>query len=170
MVGDTAMREYLETMIRELRQLRAAGSSRMRTTQTPAGSEAVVMPQPASNFKFPSQVHGYLGRDLGTVATGTCPRGEFPPGSEVPISVRVANRDVVRRLSPLFVSIEKTSAHNQVTQLSEQRFEPSAEIDLSIIAPASPGRYDLVYGYYIVSELNTTYPPFYRKACSIVVV
>jgi hypothetical protein len=162
-VGDTAMRNYLETMIRELRANRR---SPLPSTQS-SGSTPPILPESA--FSFPSKVRGYGQSHLGRVATGTCPRGEFPPGSEVSFSVRVPNSQLVGKLSPLFVSIQRRDKANYVTLIFEQRYKRQASTDLTVDAPAEPGSYDLVYGYYLLSELNTVFPPFYSKACKLTV-
>jgi len=163
-VGDTVSREYLVRVIQELQALRRA-----QATAPPDRSEA-----PGDNpnpirldaFSFPPVVKGSLVRDFSTWGHGTCPETVVRAAKDLRITATLRLGADTARLSPLNVNIIRRQDAKNFALISEAWYDLYPRNLLVVPAPAAPGDYILEYGVYARDQVNTEYPPFYRRACS----
>jgi hypothetical protein len=163
---DTALAKRIDQLSAELHVLRGAGADRpifvVGADEFPGTN-----PLQSPTFRVPAGVQGYLAASLRTLATATCPRGPFRPSSEIPIRARLKSRGTIAQLTPLIVSLARRQSQQTMTIEWEAQFEPRADNFVLAPAPRDTGTYELTAGFYLKSELNTKYPPFYRLECQV---
>jgi uncharacterized protein GlcG (DUF336 family) len=75
------------------------------------------------------------------------------------------------RLSPLYVSITTRGepGTNRFSTVSNAWYDLRPHNRVVVPAPSQPGIYFLEYGVYALDQLNTKYPPLYRRVCRFTV-
>ena len=172
-VGDTMSRIYLPKLLKELQQLRRAQT---RTGIPSAGAPmlgpdttATANPIRLEGFKFPPGVKGSLVQDLSTWGSGTCPASTVAPAGDLIFTAKLRSAADTARLSPLNVTITRPIDAKGGYRISDAWYELRPRNLVVVPAPSAPGIYTLEYGVYARAQVNTTYPPFYRRACPITV-
>lgn len=166
---DTALTRRIDQLSDQVRAFRSVAE------REPSIVVSGIDELPATNliqspgFTLPPGVKGYLAANLGTLAIARCPRGPFRPGGEIPIRIRLKNPSTLQRLTPLFVRIDRATSERSVTQIWEGQFEPRSDNFVLIPAPRVEGAFEVSAGFYLLSELATDYPAYYRITCDITV-
>lgn len=177
-VADTAQRALMARMLGEMRAFRinsasrsdASGNVRLDVGSVASSDEPSPNPLQLPAFAMPSTVKGYLLSDLGALAESSCPVHEIPRGQRAAATLALRNAADTSRLTPIQVNILHKSSATGVVQVFSQEYKLRAKSLLVVPVPQTPGTYTLEFGVYALAELNTIYPPFYRRACEITVV
>lgn len=177
-VPDSVQRRLTARMLEEIVQLRLATigarretlrspDSNSATSNGPLGPNPVQVPEVA----LPLTVRGYVGRDLSVFASSTCPnRAEkFGSSSDVTLSLTMRLGTDSAKLSPIHVTIVKRTGPKDATQVFEQQYQLRAKSLLKVPVPKVSGDYELDFGVYVLAELTTPFPSFYRRTCALTV-
>lgn len=172
-VQDSAQRAVMGSMVRELRALR---SGRSRIDPSPVASsvdgaaDAAPLTEPQlPEFRLPSNVKGYLTRDIGVFANATCGQSEFAPGVDASISTTLRNPADSSRLTPLTVTILRRTSSTGRIQLFSQQYKLRRRTRVAFPVPRDTGAYDLEFGFFATDELQSATPPFYLRRCLILI-
>ena len=72
------------------------------------------------------------------------------------------------KASPIYVEIDKRTSPTAITYMYGEQFQPTNKnTKIKISSSLEAGEYELTIGFYLVSELNQEYPPFYSKKFNI---
>jgi hypothetical protein len=164
---DTALLNRIDELSTDLRALRNNSTREPPILIDGPNGLPATNPIQSPIFRVPSTVIGYLAANLGTLATGGCPRGPFRPGGEIPVRARLKNGGTVAQLSPFIVSITHRQSEHVVNLVWEAQFEARSDNFVLAPAPRDTGTYELTAGFYLRPELDTKYPPFYRSVCPV---
>jgi len=167
LLHDSALTRRIDQLSGEVHSLRTAPSRPPEIVVPGLDQLPATNPVQSPSFRFPSQVEGYIADNLGTLAMSRCPRGPFQVGGEIPVRMRLKDVSSAKRLTPLMVSLTRESGPHSVTQIWAGEFEPRVDNFVLAPAPRDSGVYELDAGFYLLSDLNTKYPPFYRLSCRI---
>lgn len=164
---DSALTRRIDELSGEVHSLRTAAARAPEVVVPGLDQLPATNPVQSPSFRFPSQVQGYIADNVETLALSRCPRGPFQAGGEIPVHMKLKNASTASRLTPLMVSLTRESGPHSLTQVWAGQFEPRVDNFVLAPAPRDSGSYELDAGFYLLSDLNTKYPPFYRLSCKI---
>ena len=124
-----------------------------------------------SLFQLPSIVVGYLPKSLHGFAVSDCPPPNVNYGDILELKFSLLGTIDRKDLTPAFVFVYSKGPKGQlVGRLYEQQYElREGDNHILVVAAFSEGSYEIVYGFYRISELNTKYPPFYNRRCDVLI-
>jgi hypothetical protein len=195
-IRDSATSESIRQMLDELHHLR--GSSRESADNTGAGpggrftpiggkqqdTQSIAEVQVSSEtsdpapemtvvatpgYRFPMGNKGIHIVDIGGIARSSCPQRSFSPREDVPLSIILRSGELVRAVTPLFLSVTKGLGPRQSLAIFGQQYQPRWHSIVVFPAPTEPGTYSLNYGYYLLSDSLAEYPELYNLNCRLVV-
>jgi hypothetical protein len=173
-VQDSSQRAIMTGMLEELRAMRL-GTRRERLPAASGSSDngsSMITPSAVQvpEFKLPSVAKGYMARDLAVFARSSCGPQEYRSGTDAEISLSLRAASDTTRLSPIHVAISRRSSPSGGVEIFSQQYHLSPNSLVVFPVPTSRGSYDLEFGVFALPEVHTSYPPFYRKACKLVVI
>lgn len=179
-IGDTTGQEYLATVLRELQKLQSAqpapaaapiedSVAALRPAGTSSGRARHPNPLRLPGFIFPPMVKGASVKEFSLWGSGTCPARAVSGGSNLQLLADLRLPADTARLTPLHVNILKPQDATSVVLVSEIWYELLPRNYVVVPAPSEPGTYALEYGVYPRAELNSEFPPYYRRSCQFTV-
>jgi hypothetical protein len=165
---------YLDSLRSEFKKLQHLVAKSVASPGKPLEHALPLRPnrlQP-SPFQLPSIAVGYLSKSLDAFAVSDCPPPNVNYGDILELKFSLLGTIDRKELTPAFVFVYGKGPEGQlVGQLYEQQYElREGDNRIVIVAGLSEGSYEIVYGFYRISELNTKYPPFYSQRCDFSVV
>lgn len=121
------------------------------------------------NYDFSSNVEGYIQKSLNGFANSSCPQGPIYQGDVITVSFNLLNSYIVDKATPIFVRLIQTD--NGYLQRFEQQYQllPGRNV-IKIGSNFPTGKYKLSFGFYLQSELNKKYPPYYSRSCTFKII
>jgi hypothetical protein len=127
---------------------------------------------PAFNYVLPTVVKGYGRREIIGSSAELCPYGASGTGSAFSVSFNVEDLTLLERATPLRATLAMVESPLRQVRVAEKWAPLSAGANTISLTPKQldAGEYELTYGFYLKSELNSEYPNFYSKTCRIKVI
>lgn len=165
------LQQLTEEVTRLTKEL-ANQSQKSESTSTGASgvAKSPSNPPPRPSFSFPKSVKGYRPTPFLDVIDATCPLKTLAKGEPVKVSFSVVNNGLPALTSPLFVRVARMRGKDYELQIIERllEFQPGTN-QLSFQFVLEPAEYELSYGFYLRSEIDQEFPPFYGQKCLFVV-
>lgn len=120
-------------------------------------------------FSLPITAKGELVGDASTLLASGCPAKLQQPGNTVAVTTSTRAETDASDYSPLLVRLLKPQSNNSVLQLSEKKVSLGSSNVVAVRLPDNPGKYQIEFGVYRLSELTKEYPTFFRRTCEIVI-
>lgn len=121
-------------------------------------------------LNLPSNIKGYTQNSLGSFAKIEYNKSEVAQNEQVEFAITILDNSLVEKITPLFVSVLRKESENSYTQMFKEQYELKYDKNIiRFIADFAKGKYVLGVGFYLKSELNREYPPFYRSQLSLFV-
>lgn len=134
---------------------------------------ANLVPNPVFSPRLilPDTVEGYILANIGQFARAGCPAGEIPLGASIHILFDIADDSLLAAITPLFVTILQIRADHSVVQIFREQYRilPGKNL-IRVIAAFPPGEYQVIYGFYLTSQLKNKYPRLYGKRCRLKII
>lgn len=151
----------LEKSVRELQEKLA--KTELTQARPPADHQVGKLPK----FKLPKSVKGYSSATLDGTANITCPKENFKGQVELLASFTLNDESLLTTASPLSISLVRQKAPSEFEQVSEFTQPLRLNTNSIRIKPAlTPGKYQLIFGYYLRDRIDGEYPNFYSKVCA----
>lgn len=168
-----SLAHQVQDLIGEVGRLRAAQASQAQPVVISDDGTArnlLTSNAPAANRKvFPGVVKGYTPRPFSTFASLNCPPS-VRRGDLISVPFRLLHAGTVELASPVFVNIHRRQSDSSYVRLYEQQFELRHGWNrIDLVADYPPGKYELLIGMYLLSEVDQEFPPYYRKSCDLVI-
>jgi hypothetical protein len=151
----------------------------------PLGSSSVAEIIPTSNgpailyllkvkrpkFNLPGIVLGYTEGQINYYANLSINKAQFLKTDNITIDLSFKNQETLSKISPIFVDIVEPKSEHSVYFIWGEQYEANGVFNkISFPANFKPGKYILTVGFYLLSEINTKYPPLYSRKISIEII
>jgi len=144
-----------------------AGVSRLSDTLT----SLTPNPHFSPPFILPDTVEGYMLANIGQFAPAGCPAAEIPVGALIEILFDIDDDSLLAAITPMFVTMLQIRPDQTVVQIFREQYRilPGQNL-IRVIAGFPPGEYQVIYGFYLTSQLKDKYPRLYGKRCRVKIV
>jgi len=122
-------------------------------------------------IKFPDVVEGYTQKPLNTYGTVEIARQTFSKGEMIEIELKLIDKKLLKKISPVFIEVVRKTSQNSVTQIWEEQFKIDAINNTIRFSSDFPkGEYQLAIGFYLMDEIHQKFPPLYSKRMKLKII
>lgn len=122
-------------------------------------------------FNLPTVVSGYMPHSLNDYGTVSIPRVVFSSGEKIKIDFQLLDKRIVEKISPVFISVLKKVRDNNYNLIWNNQFKVTDKNNtVEISADFKADTYELIFGFYIMDEINQKFPPFYMKKFDVSII
>ena len=122
-------------------------------------------------FRLPATAEGYQPTPLLDVRRAKCPDPRLSPDATLQLQFYVSDSGLLKNATPLVVKVVLLGESDKpALQVFERSYAIKAGANEIVEAVRlEPGEYYRSYGYFLWSELDKEYPPYYSRTCRFVV-
>jgi hypothetical protein len=138
----------------------------------PSKDESLNMAQiKRPKYKMPSIVSGYSQGIINPFASISINNTKFNQKEKISLSIDFYNKSTLEKITPIYVDIVEPKSSNSVYQIWSEQYEIlNTNNTITFSADFKPGNYELSIGFYLIDDLNTKFPTFYRKKYKIEII
>ena len=121
-------------------------------------------------FTMPSIVTGYTDGQINSYATINVNKTVFTQNDYIELTTIFLQKDILNKITPLFVDIVKRTSPTSATQIWSDQFVPNdTKTKVKFSAAFNPDMYELTIGFYLKDNVDNKYPEFYSKKFAITI-
>lgn len=121
-------------------------------------------------FPMPQNIKGYMNASINSYAMVSINKDIFSQKEYIDIYIDPISSDLWDRTTPIIVELITKSDPKYPGGLiifNEEYKQNGAKLNIKLPASFGQGKYELIIGFYSLTELTNEYPPFYLKRFNI---